>query len=257
MELALVDGVRTRPQPELMGVCPACGQAAIAKCGSQLMWHWAHKGKRHCDPWWENETEWHRNWKSHFPDRMHEVVLFDERTGEKHIADLKTDRGMVIEIQHSAMSIEELRSREAFYKHMIWIVDGRPFAAQFKVQPEPLPHPQAPLLADVVFFERCGWAFWRRSENEAGTAMVLMHKAEEIEEQILENYRGHHFFEWKRPRDIWFQASSPVFIDFGGSELYRICQYTSSNQYCVQRVLKHALIEKNGGTSEIPANRHA
>lgn len=254
MEIALINGARTHPKPGLAGVCPACGQAVIAKCGSQLIWHWAHKGKRHCDPWWENETEWHRTWKSHFPDHMHEVVLFDELTGEKHIADLRTDRGMVIEIQHSAMPIEELRSREAFYKHMIWIIDGRSFAKQFEVQPEPLPHPQAPLLEDVVFFERRGWVFWRRSENEAGASMVLMHKSEEIGEQIREHYRGHHFFNWKRPRDVWLQANSPVLIDFGGPDLYRICEYQAPSGRCVQRVSKHAIIEKNGGAYAVTAS---
>lgn len=246
MEIALVNGERTRPQPGLVGKCPACGQDALAKCGAQLMWHWAHKGRRHCDPWWENETEWHRNWKSHFPDRMHEVVLFDQDTGEKHIADLKTDRGMVIEIQHSAMPVEELRSREAFYKNMAWIVDGKTFSKQFEVHPEPLPHPQAALLQNVVFFGNCGWAFWLRSENEPNATMVQMHKAEEIADQIQEHYRGHHFFTWKRPREVWFQANSPVLIDFGGAELYRICQYPSS-QHCVQRISKQAFIEKNGG----------
>lgn len=247
MEIALVDGVRSRPAPGLKGSCPRCGQSTIAKCGSQLTWHWSHKGRRHCDPWWENETEWHRAWKAYFPDHMHEVVHFDEMTGEKHIADLKTDRGLVIEIQHSAMPVEELEAREAFYKNMIWIVDGRPFAAQFEVCPEPLPHPGSPLLDDVVFFEGRGWAFWRRSENEAGATMVLMHKSEEIASQIREHYKGHHFFKWKRPRDVWFHAKAPVLIDFGGQELYRICEYQYPSTHCVQRISKRALIEKNGG----------
>ncbi|WP_223825375.1 competence protein CoiA family protein [Halopseudomonas salina] len=179
---------------------------------------------------------------------MHEVVLFDEATGEKHIADLKTDRGMVIEIQHSAMPVEELKAREAFYKHMIWIVDGRPFRTQFELRPEPLPHPDSQLLDDVVFFEGLGTVFWRRSENEANPAMVLMHKAEEIGSQIQEHYQGHHFFKWKRPREVWLQATAPVLIDFGGHEVYRICEYQNPSRHCVQLIQKRALIEKNGGS---------
>jgi competence CoiA-like predicted nuclease len=43
---------------------------------------------------------------------------------EKHIADVKTPNGLVVEFQHSAISAEEKLSRETFYKNMIWVVDG-------------------------------------------------------------------------------------------------------------------------------------
>ena len=76
-----------------------------------------------CDHWWENETQWHRDWKNCFPEEWQEVVHFAE-DGEKHIADVKTPSGLVIEFQHSAIKLEEIASREQFYKHMIWIVDG-------------------------------------------------------------------------------------------------------------------------------------
>ena len=49
------------------------------------------KGRRFCDPWWENETEWHRAWKDQFPADWQEIVHHAE-DGEKHIADVKTDR---------------------------------------------------------------------------------------------------------------------------------------------------------------------
>ena len=53
--------------------------------------------------------------------------------GEKHIADLCLPDGLVIELQHSAMSLGEMRSREAFYKRMIWVVDAAPFAANLSI----------------------------------------------------------------------------------------------------------------------------
>lgn len=86
-------------------------------------WHWAHKGRRNCDSWWENETEWHRNWKSRFPDDWTEVVLQDV-SGERHIADVKTSYGLVVEFQHSHIDDRERISREKFYEKMIWVVDG-------------------------------------------------------------------------------------------------------------------------------------
>jgi len=84
----------------------------------------AHKGSRTCDSWWENETEWHRLWKNNFSTEWQECILFDQQTGEKHIADIRTDQGLVIEFQHSHINPNERVQRENFYKNMIWIVDG-------------------------------------------------------------------------------------------------------------------------------------
>lgn len=247
MQFALLEGQRQIPQPRLRGACPSCGQEAISKCGSKILWHWAHLGKRHCDPWWENETAWHRLWKSQFPESTREVVHFDEKTGEKHIADVKTARGLVIELQHSAMPPDELQSREKFYGHMIWIVDGSAFRDQFEVLPDPLPHPKSTLLEDVVFFPLTAGAFWRRSEASPGSSLVELHSSTKIGSEIQADYRGHHFYRWKRARQVWLEARAPVFIDFGTDELFRLGLYGQSEQRCVQRISKASLIEKNGG----------
>jgi competence protein CoiA len=47
------------------------------------------------------------------------------RGGEKHIADVKTESGVVLEFQHSHLHREERDARENFYPKMVWIVDGR------------------------------------------------------------------------------------------------------------------------------------
>lgn len=95
-----------------------------ARCGEVRVHHWAHKSKSDCDPWGEPETDWHFNWKNEFPLRWQEHILFDQRTKEKHIADIFTLAGLTIEVQHSHLEPEERRAREAFYKNMLWIVDG-------------------------------------------------------------------------------------------------------------------------------------
>jgi competence protein CoiA len=125
MKYALVNGQRQEAQPKLSGECPGCGSAMIAKCGERRLrvWHWAHEGGHDCDPWWENQTEWHRAWKNHFPAEWQEI-FFHAKDGERHIADVKTDDGWVIEFQHSNITPEERRSREAFYQKMIWVVNG-------------------------------------------------------------------------------------------------------------------------------------
>ena len=126
MKFALVNGVKTEAQPGLKGICLYCekDRDMIAKCGKVKIWHWAHKSNASCDPWWENETPWHRAWKNHFPEAWQESSHVDSATGEKHIADIKTAAGLVIEFQHSAIQPEEVQSREAFYKNMVWVING-------------------------------------------------------------------------------------------------------------------------------------
>src|SRR5690606_34205659 len=123
VKLAIVNGERQEPQPNLVGECPGCEKPVVAKCGELWVWHWAHKGRRRCGPWRENETECHRAWKNRFPTEWQEIVHRAD-DGERHIADVKTEQGYVIEFQHSPIKLDERQAREDFYKKMLWIVDG-------------------------------------------------------------------------------------------------------------------------------------
>lgn len=124
MRFAIVQGRRQEAQPGLSAQCPICDSPMVAKCGTRRVWHWAHRGRRTCDHWWEPESEWHRAWKAQFPIDWQEVIHWAD-DGEKHIADVKTKHGQVIEFQHSYLRPEERRAREAFYRKMVWVVDGR------------------------------------------------------------------------------------------------------------------------------------
>ena len=157
MKFALVNGERREAQPKLVGECRCCGSKMIAKCGDVYAHHWAHKGRRKCDLWWENETEWHRAWKNQFPEDWQERIQYAE-DGEKHIADVKTEDGWVIEFQHSAIKAEERDSREAFYKRLVWVIDGkrrkfdeRKFREAWEDAGKPL-GPEEPLRA-LSFYE--------------------------------------------------------------------------------------------------------
>ncbi|QBY00516.1 hypothetical protein E2K80_07005 [Rhodophyticola sp. CCM32] len=66
MRFALLNDQRVEATPGAKGVCPGCNAEMLARCGTKKVWHWAHRGRRHCDHWWENETEWHRDWKNRF-----------------------------------------------------------------------------------------------------------------------------------------------------------------------------------------------
>lgn len=124
MRFANVDGIKAEASPKLRGTCAACNAEVLSKCGKHVVWHWAHKGRRNCDRWWESETDWHRAWKNQFPNEWQEIIHIDPKTSEKHIADIRTSSGLVLEFQHSPIHPDEVNSREMFYGNMIWIVDG-------------------------------------------------------------------------------------------------------------------------------------
>lgn len=124
MRYAISNRERVEASPDASGICSACEAPLIPKCGHSRVWHWAHKGTSNCDRWWEPETEWHRRWKDEFPKDWQEVVQVGE-DGERHIADIRTSVGIVIEFQHSPIKRDEQLSREAFYRNMVWVVDGK------------------------------------------------------------------------------------------------------------------------------------
>lgn len=254
MQYALVDGHRIQSRPKISGACPSCGDPLVPKCGSKVIWHWAHKAKLHCDAWWENETEWHRRWKACFPEEWREQVHVDP-TGEKHIADVKTDAGLVVEFQNSPMDPVELVSRETFYGDMVWIVNGATFVERFFVLGR-LPSMTAELWRDVVFYpqgrDKFGKIFWRRSENpHAGgptPSMVRIHSIDEIQSDIDRSYVGHHFFDWVRPKEVWLGAKAPVYFDFGGDLLWNLQRIEAAPFRCIQAVRKVSVVTQWRGT---------
>lgn len=123
MKFALIDGKRCEATKGAQGFCSVCGEELIAKCGEIKIHHWSHKVQSNCDPWWENETEWHRFWKNQFPLEWQEVIHID-KTGEKHIADVKTEENWVLEFQHSPINAVERESRNIFYTKVVWIING-------------------------------------------------------------------------------------------------------------------------------------
>ena len=123
MKYALVSGQRVEAYAGGRGFCPFCNDEVIAKCGTCRAFHWAHRGIRDCDSWAE-ETDWHRAWKNKFPAECQEFIQHDAHTGERHIADVRTRLGLVIEFQHSPLDPLERAKRERFYRNMVWVVDG-------------------------------------------------------------------------------------------------------------------------------------
>ena len=141
MKYAVLNNKRIAPQKGIKNAkCPICGDILIPKCGEKNMHHWAHKSNANCDSWWESETEWHRQWKNNFPNEYQEIIMHDYTTGEKHVADVKTKTGIIVEFQHSTIDTKEQYSREQFYKNMIWVIDARKYYDKFKQNIKLLKH---------------------------------------------------------------------------------------------------------------------
>ena len=263
MQFAVVDAEREEAFPGGSGRCPTCNAEIIAKCGPRVLHHWAHKGRRNCDPWWENETDWHREWKNHFPARCREIHHRAE-DGEIHRADVKTPTGIYIEIQHSGMSDAEANAREAFYGNLLWIVDGSGFRKNFDVYHK-LPHPTSDVERDIVWYkahrgmkDSTGGQFFRLSEANRDNpdncvtkstigsldGLVEVHSRQEIESQVDAAYRGHHQYDWVRPRRTWLESTFPVFIDFGGDQLIKLEVYDITGLPCIRYVPKRRLIHE-------------
>ncbi len=124
MRYALASGQRVEAYAGGRGICRRCNGEVIAKCGTHRVSHWAHRGIRDCDSWAEKETDWHRAWKNNFPAECQEFIQHDEKSGERHIADVRFPHGLVIEFQHSHLKPLERAARERFYGNMVWVVDG-------------------------------------------------------------------------------------------------------------------------------------
>lgn len=193
MKYALVNNQLQEAQPGLLGKCPCCESPTISKCGTIKIPHWAHKGKLMCDPWWENETEWHRAWKNCFPKEWQEIIHIAEN-GEKHIADVKTDLGLVIEFQNSPIKLEERTSREKFYKNMLWIVNGN-----------------------------------RRLRDKDKFIDTLKDHAMQLDEKVLALRLVGYYAESALLRD-WVGSKIPVFFDFGEKILWGLLSVTFENQ---------------------------
>lgn len=271
MKFAIIDGSKIEASPKKKADCPCCKKQLIAKCGRVKVWHWAHFPERHCDNWWENETEWHRKWKNYFPSANQEVVHYDNRSGEKHIADVKTNDGLVVELQNSPMNENELVSREQFYKNMIWIINGASFKKNFTIFPFNLPPPNSPLADDLYIvrepytsISKNGTNYIRpiiakksEIEKNSGKGYKVVYSmylgrdkkhdtSEEFQKEIDAIHKGHYFFSWNNQREVWLKAVRPVFIDFGDYYLV-LLEKINSDYYGVRLVAKAPLIKVLGG----------
>ena len=181
------DGQKIPATPKAEGWCSMCEEKLIPKCGRIVTHHWAHRGED-CDPWREPETEWHRYWKSLVPPEYSEVTI--PKNGILHRADIVTRNGVVIELQHSPLGVDEIEDREAFYGQMIWLFDVRDC------------RPQSVLGSDGEYYD-------------------LPDHAKQIRLRLRPK-EGYHTFRWTHPRKSIAYAQSPKHLDVGSGEVFEL-----------------------------------
>ena len=111
--------------------CPSPEMIVVAGERGHRIPHFRHKSNCGCRFAAGEETEWHFEWKSHF-DRIEVDMGIDSVTNEHNYADAvvrdRSGKDVVIEFQHSAISLKEQEDRERFYTStggMVWVHDAR------------------------------------------------------------------------------------------------------------------------------------
>ncbi|MBQ6654116.1 MAG: hypothetical protein IJM79_01145 [Erysipelotrichaceae bacterium] len=118
-----VKAIRELPEGEYF--CPIChGKLTPRTQGDINIPHFAHETSECTDTWHYDMSEWHVRMQNVFEEKYQEIVC--ESNGTKHIADILKD-GVVIEFQHSPISVKEFQDRNEFYHFLgyriVWIFD--------------------------------------------------------------------------------------------------------------------------------------
>jgi hypothetical protein len=163
MRWANVNGKKSLAEKGLQGFCPSCGSELRPHCGKIKTNYWSHISSQDCDTWAEPETPWHSTWKNIFLPEEQEVVV------KNHRADIKTSH-CVVELQHSSISVDEIREREDFYGNMIWVFDCR---KQYR-KDQILHEPQTKHKEKGIFIQEVWWR-WSNPSILACTKPILLH----------------------------------------------------------------------------------
>lgn len=227
MQYALINNEKVEATPRSTGRCQLCDHEVFSKCGEVNIWHWSHKKNEGCDGWYEPETEWHRNWKSLFGKDHSEVVI--KHDGLKHIADVYTNSNVVIELQNSPIQKQIIRRRENFYgERMLWILNGSHFDENITIKCEKL----LP-------------SFIQTSDGYVNAKTGEIYHNLKVEQKLKAT------FVWSWPRKSWSEVQRPLFIDFGGPDLFWAKSGMGTNHGNGQYISKERFIEKYGGDKEL------
>jgi hypothetical protein len=200
----LADGTRALPTgKEQRATCPNCGEEVIGKYGQIVAPHWAHRADRECDAWGEHEGPWHLGWKALVVEAQCEVTMKRVIDGVEHHhrADVVGDRGVVIELQHSSISVEDIQARESFYGRMVWVFD-----ASYLVGGENFRLGR--ILDDEPVISRAEGKVYRK-----GCTLPSRYFTDKA--SLIQAWESSIAVRWYYPKRSLWATSKPVYLDFG------------------------------------------
>ena len=109
------DGIRTHIEEiddRKNYYCPCCKTVLVPKRGEINVWHFAHKSLANCVSYYDNKGEWHREMQDLFPKENREI--YNTEFGN-HFFDVLTNKGTIVEFQHSSISSSEFDQRSLDY----------------------------------------------------------------------------------------------------------------------------------------------
>ena len=111
------------------GFCPCCGKSLNARAGEIRRPHWAHTSVERCDEWWENEEEWHYEWRKLIDITEHSCEVDIENVLEKdnvrHFYDARINNRLSIILRRGKLSEDQIQQYESFFGDMLWIVEAK------------------------------------------------------------------------------------------------------------------------------------
>mgnify|MGYP000917415356 FL=1 len=261
MKFAYVDNIKTEAKPNLTGLCISCAKDVRSYCGDQIIHHWKHINLSECDFWYERETEWHRNWKNHFDISYQEIVKFDTNTKEKHIADIYLpQKDLVIEFQHSAVEIDEIKARELFYNRMIWVIDLTSVKNNIEFHKDKndlkflFDKMKSQLPKEFEIDKEFQESHSKNNEVADFLDFLGIGKEKIIESQYIAKLEDKYYslcqkdeyylMTWKNLHKRWDFSEKPKFIDFGDDNIYQLIErIKTGSAYIVKRYNKKYFIE--------------
>ena len=182
--------------------------------------------------------------KKAFPPSFREITFRDATLGQLHRADIYTPCGTTIEFQNSPICLNELKSREAFYPKLVWVLNGKKFKG-FRILKH-LPDVNDHRLSDYEFCHTDHLSMIRKSDIFRGEhkPKILNFYHPEIKGIPLTSY--YYSFCWKHPHQVWFQAKAPIIVDLGGHFLYQLKQRAqlSGNYAYLHMMTRKSFIEQ-------------
>ena len=95
--------------------CCFCKSEMNIRNGDVRRAHFAHKkgtmGTTVCDTFWSNRklTDWYFGWVDKFADEYREQIIENEKTGEKHMVDLRIGNSVVFFVDGNTLDIPSER----------------------------------------------------------------------------------------------------------------------------------------------------